>query len=130
VYELACDEFLEVIGRQYVDEIVADDIIRFQKALAGRGMSPRTVSNRHSSVKASVRYCGCDTKVLPKPPKYDKDNGPRSITEQGTENALFRCRDLSERMSCFIGSYYKPEYENRKQCNLVVGRHSSLKRRF
>jgi integrase len=87
VYELACDEFLEVIGRQYVDEIVADDIIRFQKALAGRGMSPRTVSNRHSSVKASVRYCGCDTKVLPKPPKYDKTM-PEIYTDREL-NALF-----------------------------------------
>jgi hypothetical protein len=64
VYELACDEFLEVIGRQYVDEIAAEDIIKFQKALAARGMSPRTVStgtraSKHSSgtVAAIQRNC-------------------------------------------------------------------------
>jgi len=35
-------------------------------------MRKRTVSNRHSSVKAFLRYLSHDTKVLPKPPKVDK----------------------------------------------------------
>jgi hypothetical protein len=35
VYELACDEFLEAIGRQYADEIVADDIIGFRRRWPG-----------------------------------------------------------------------------------------------
>jgi len=87
VYELACDEFLQVIGRQYMEDIVIDDIIRFQKALAGRGMSPRTVSNRHSSVKAFLRYCGYNTKELPKPPKFDKTM-PEIYTDREL-NALF-----------------------------------------
>jgi integrase len=72
VYELACEEFLEVTSRQYVDQLMPEDLITFQRALAERGMSVRTVSNRHSNVKAFLRYCGCDTKQLPKPPKYDK----------------------------------------------------------
>ncbi len=87
VYKLACDEFLEVTAKQYADELVSDDIIRFQKALAGRGMSTRTVSNRHSSVKAFLRYCGFDTKELPKPPKYDKTM-PEIYTDREL-NALF-----------------------------------------
>ncbi len=72
VYELACREFLRVIGRQYSDEIVTGDITKFHKALADRGMSARTVSNRHSSVKAFLRSIDYDTKHIPKPPKYDK----------------------------------------------------------
>ena len=65
-----------------------DDIIRFQqKALTGRGMSTRTVSNRHNSVKAFLRYCGCDTKELPKAPKYDKTM-PEIYTDREL-NALF-----------------------------------------
>jgi len=72
VYELACREFMRVVGRQYSDEIVTGDFAKFHKALADRGMSARTVSNRHSSVKAFLRSIDYDTKHLPKPPKYDK----------------------------------------------------------
>src|ERR1035441_469908 len=31
-YQLACREFLEVIGHQYAEEIVPEDIVKFQKA--------------------------------------------------------------------------------------------------
>jgi integrase len=72
VYKLACDEFLVVTGRQYVNEVVPEDLAKFHKALAARGMGKRTVSNRHASVKAFLRYLNYDTKDLPKPPKYDK----------------------------------------------------------
>jgi len=72
VYELACDEFMQVIGRQYADEIVPEDVSKFHRALQQRGMGKRTVSNRHSSVKAFLRYVGRDTKELPRPPKFDK----------------------------------------------------------
>ena len=72
VYELACEGFLEVTGRRYVDELDPQDMVIFQKALAERGMSTRTVSHRHANVKAFLRYCGLDAKELPKPPKYDK----------------------------------------------------------
>ncbi len=72
VYELACEEFLLVTGRRYADELDPQDVIVFQKALAERGMGTRTVSNRHANVKAFLKYCGMDTKELPRPPKYDK----------------------------------------------------------
>jgi len=72
VYKLACDEFLQAAGRQYADEIMPDDIARFHRALQQRGMSKRTVSNRHSNVKAFLLYLGLNTKQLPKPPKFDK----------------------------------------------------------
>lgn len=72
VYEHACNEFLEVTGRQFSDEIVPEDLTKFHKALAARGMSKRTVSNRHSNVKAFLLYLGHDSKSLPKPPKFDK----------------------------------------------------------
>ncbi len=72
VYELACNEFLEVTGRQFSDEIVPEDITKFHKALTARGMSKRTVSNRHANVKAFLLFLGHDVKSLPKPPKFDK----------------------------------------------------------
>ncbi len=64
--------FSAVTGRRYVDEVGPQDVVAFQKALFARGMSQRTVSNRHASVKAFFLFCGLDTKALPKPPKYDK----------------------------------------------------------
>jgi integrase len=72
VYKLACDEFLKVIGKRYVDEFIPEDVITFQRALAARGMSARTISNRHASLKAFLRFCELDTEELPKPPRYDR----------------------------------------------------------
>ncbi len=72
VYKLAGEEFLQVIGRQYADEILPEDITKFHRALQQRGMSKRTGSNRHASVRAFLIYLGKDTKILPKPPKFDK----------------------------------------------------------
>ena len=73
VYRLACDEFLWVIGKTYVDQVTPEDILTFQKALRKRGMGDRTVYNRHRSVMAFLRFCGIDAKKLaPRAPKYDK----------------------------------------------------------
>ena len=75
-------------GRQYVDEIEPEDIVKFQKALADRGMSARTVSNRHTNLKTFLKFLGYDIKGLPKPPRYDKTM-PEIYTD--TElNALFK----------------------------------------
>lgn len=72
VYELACREFLSVTGLRYADQIVFDHVSAFHRALFERGMSIRTVNNRHASVKAFMRFLGQNTKALPKPPRYDK----------------------------------------------------------
>ncbi len=100
VYERACNEFLEVTGRQFADEIVPEDLTMFNKALAARGMSKRTVSNRHSNVKAFLLFLGHNAKSLPKPPKFDKtipeiysDQELKALFEAVTssrENLLFR----------------------------------------
>lgn len=81
VYRLACEEFLRVIDRRYVDEVTSDDVVKFQRALKDRGLSKRTVSNRHNSVKAFWLYLGHNAKVLPKPPKFDKTT-PEIYTDQ------------------------------------------------
>jgi integrase len=81
VYELACKEFLQVTRRRYVEELDPQDLVVFQKALFARGMSARTVGNRHANVKAFLLYCGMNTKSLPKPPKFDKTL-PEIYTDQ------------------------------------------------
>jgi integrase len=72
VYELACNEFLKVIGVRYPDEVLPEHIATFHKHLFERGMSIRTVNNRHASVKAFLKSFGYDPKVMPKPPRFDK----------------------------------------------------------
>jgi integrase len=99
-YRLACNEFLKVIGHRYAEEILPEDVVKFQKALAERGMSVRTVSNRHTNVKTFLKFLGYDIKGLPKPPKYDKtlpeiytDEELRSLFRAVTsprENLLFQ----------------------------------------
>lgn len=67
VYYLACREFLSVIAVRYADQILPEHVGAFHKALFARGVSIRTVNNRHASVKAFLRFLGHDTKTLPKP---------------------------------------------------------------
>ena len=42
-YQRCSEEFLLVTGKVYVDQIVADDLTDYHKALRKRGMSDRTV---------------------------------------------------------------------------------------
>ena len=73
VYRLGCEEFLRVIGKTFVDQIAPEDILTFQRALRKRGVSDRTIHNRHMSAMAFLRFCGLDTKKLaPRAPKYEK----------------------------------------------------------
>jgi integrase len=72
VYRFACNEFLTVTDRTYVDEFVPDDMRIYQRALRDRGLAKRTVSNRTSNVKAFLLYLGYDAKTIPKSPKPEK----------------------------------------------------------
>lgn len=74
VYRLALDEFFTVIGKTFVDEVTRADITKFNVALKKRGMSKRTVHNRHQSVRAFLFGLGVDVKVVVgKAPKFDKE---------------------------------------------------------
>jgi integrase len=72
-YRLAINEFLSVTGKTYADQITGDDLTTYHLALKKRGCGPRTVHNRHMSVKAFLRDCGLSETVKgKKAPKYDK----------------------------------------------------------
>lgn len=72
-YQRCSEEFLLVTGKVYVDQIVADDLTDYHKALRKRGMSDRTVHNHHMNVTSFLRFCGLDIKKLaPRAPRYDK----------------------------------------------------------
>ncbi len=72
-YQRCSEEFLLVTGKVYVDQITADDLTDYHKALRKRGMSDRTVHNHHMNVTSFLRFCGLDIKKLaPRAPRYDK----------------------------------------------------------
>lgn len=71
-YKRAATEFLGVVGRTYADEVVAADFTKFQKALAKRNQSERTISNKHKLVVAFAKFAGVDTAEIPRnAPKFD-----------------------------------------------------------
>jgi len=73
VYEKDCKGFLRIVGKTYVDEIIDEDLLRYQRELRKQGKSPRTIYNRHRSVVSFLRFLRLDTKTLaPIPPKFEK----------------------------------------------------------
>jgi len=72
-YRFSLEEFLRVAGRTYAVEIKPDDLLRYQRELRNRGMSARTIANRHAHVLSFLKCCQLDTKLLaPIRPKYEK----------------------------------------------------------
>lgn len=69
----AVSEFLSVSGKRYADEITAEDIRAFWRALRARGCGDRTVHNKHMRLSAFLRTCKINVRELAGPaPKYDK----------------------------------------------------------
>jgi integrase len=73
VNRLVCDEFLDVTGCVYADEISRDSVLKFHRALRARGCSDRTVANKHKRLRSFLIFLKIDYKeFLPPTPKYDK----------------------------------------------------------
>lgn len=73
VYEAAGNQFLDIIGKVYVDQLTPEDLTRHQRALREQGYSDRTIHNRHSNVRAFLIFCGLDMKKFYKRrPTYEK----------------------------------------------------------
>jgi integrase len=66
VYKTAVDEFLQVIpGKTFVDELRAEDMLKYQRHLRKRGCADRTIHNRWANTKAFFLFCGLDSKKMP-----------------------------------------------------------------
>lgn len=65
VYRTAVDEFFQVVTKTYVDELTAEDMLRYQRHLRQRGCSDRTIHNRWANTKAFFLFCGFDPKKMP-----------------------------------------------------------------
>jgi integrase len=64
-------EFIAVTGLTYADEVTRDHVFKFHKALRGRGLSERTVSNKHKRLGSFFTFCKIDKTMMPPSPKYD-----------------------------------------------------------
>ncbi|MEO6803561.1 MAG: site-specific integrase [Granulicella sp.] len=73
VYETAAENFLEMTGKTYADELTPEDILKYQRHLRKRGLSDRTVANRHQRVMAFLRHIKLNVKELsPTRPRYEE----------------------------------------------------------
>src|SRR6185437_10010351 len=72
-YELAGEEFLQVVGKTFADQITLEDFGKYQSHLRKNGKSDRTIFNRHIRVKAFLRFAGVNKSTFPaKAPRYEK----------------------------------------------------------
>ena len=108
VYKLATDDFLTVTGKTYADQLTADDMRAYVRALRGRGLSDRTLSNRYKNVKAFLLFCGLDTKKLASAvPKYEKP-----LPE------VYKAEELTAFFASLRRDYYKLTFTLLLKCGL------------
>ncbi len=73
VYKEAVREFLPICGKTFADELTAEDVLRYRRALRDRGLADRTIFNRHRNLLAFLRWLKLDLKaVAPSQPKFEK----------------------------------------------------------
>jgi hypothetical protein len=68
------DEFLSLplsCDLLQVRSVTREHVFAFHRALRGRGLSDRTVANKHERLRSWLKFCGADTKFLPPVPKYE-----------------------------------------------------------
>ncbi|MBB5329452.1 tyrosine-type recombinase/integrase [Tunturiibacter gelidoferens] len=73
IYQRTLEEFLSTWKKTYADELTHEDVIKFHGEMRKRGLSDRTVYNRHMNLRAFIIYLGLDVKaVAGKSPKFEK----------------------------------------------------------
>ncbi|WP_348267905.1 tyrosine-type recombinase/integrase [Edaphobacter sp. DSM 109919] len=64
-------EFLAVTGLTYADEVTREHIFKYHRALRARGLSDRTLANKHRRLGSFFKFCKIDKSIMPATPKYD-----------------------------------------------------------
>jgi integrase len=75
--KLTLDEFVTAVkdslpGAAYVHSLTRQSVLRYHAAMRKRGLSPRTIANRHDRLKSFLRWCKVDVKFMPDTPRYEK----------------------------------------------------------
>jgi len=76
IYKRTLEEFLDGCSKTYADELTNEDVTKFQMQMKKRGLSPRTIHNRHMSLRAFLLTLGYGIKemkeIAGKAPRFDK----------------------------------------------------------
>jgi integrase len=73
VVDRALSEFQITCPKIYVDQIVREDVTKFQAAMRKQGLSDRTVYNRHMNLRSFILFCGGDAEVVCGPaPRFEE----------------------------------------------------------
>jgi integrase len=73
IYQRTLDDFLPGCDKTYADELTLQDVTRFHSQMRKRGLSDRTVNNRHANLKSFLLYLELDAKkIAGKAPKFEK----------------------------------------------------------
>jgi integrase len=70
--KLTLDEFVPLANTPYVNAVTRQTVLRYHGAMRKRGLSPRTIANRHDRLKSFLRWCKVDVKFMPETPRYEK----------------------------------------------------------
>ena len=70
--KLVLDEFVPMCNVTYVRGIRREDVLAYHTKLRKRGLTERTVANRHQRLKTFLRFCKVDISFLPPTPKYEE----------------------------------------------------------
>jgi integrase len=58
IYERTLEEFLSGCNKTYADELIHDDILKFHGQMRKRGLSDRTIHNRHMALRSFILTLG------------------------------------------------------------------------
>lgn len=70
--KLVLNEFLPLCNVTYVRGVNRSMVLAYHAKLRKRGLSERTVANKHDRLKAFLRFCKVDTEFMPDTPRYEK----------------------------------------------------------
>jgi integrase len=72
-YEFTLNEFLDGCSKTYADELAPEDITKFHGQMQRRGLTDRTVHNRHQHIRSFLLYLELDAKkIAGKAPRITK----------------------------------------------------------
>ncbi|MCU1251523.1 MAG: hypothetical protein JWQ49_4552 [Edaphobacter sp.] len=77
IYERTLEEFLTGCNKTYADELTHDDILKFHGQMRKRGLSDRTVHNRHQALRSFILTLGFTVEQVKaitgsRAPKFEK----------------------------------------------------------
>jgi integrase len=98
---LVMDEFLPLCNVTYVRGVDRAMVLAFHAKLRKRGLSERTVANKHDRLKAFLRWCKVDASFMPESPDYEKSL-PTIYTSEETA-AILAAADAYMRLAILMG---------------------------